>query len=99
MGDASLYVASHCFNYKIQVATATPVTERISTVGCDINLDEPVALRVILSQQQADLLSIFLEHDDAVEKYLHQFHLQLQIIPKLSTPGLLFLMVKLWSPS
>lgn len=32
----------------IEVAGYTPMTERIGTVGSDVNLDEPVALQVII---------------------------------------------------
>ena len=50
----------------IQVAGYTPVTERISTVGCDIDLDEPVALQVIILSSRLTYRSIFREYDDAV---------------------------------
>ena len=50
----------------IQVAGYPPVTERISTVGCDINLDEPVALQMVIFSSRLTYRSIFWEYDDAV---------------------------------
>lgn len=66
----------------IQVAGYTPVTERISTVGCDINLDEPVALQVIILSSRLTYRSIFREYDDAVVRAdLHQSHPQHRSYP------------------
>ena len=55
----------------IEVASHTPVTECIGTVGSDINLDEPVALQVIVLGSRLTHWSILREHDDTIVSSAH----------------------------
>ena len=55
----------------IEVAGYTPMTECIGTVGSDINLDEPVALQVIVLGSRLTYRSILWEHDDTVVRCTH----------------------------
>ena len=55
----------------IEVAGHTPVAECIGTVGCDINLDEPVALQVIVLGSRLTYRCILREHDDTVVRCTH----------------------------
>ena len=51
---------------RIEVACHSPVTQGISSVGCDVYLDEPVALQVIILCCWLTYGSILWQHDDAV---------------------------------
>ena len=55
----------------IEVASYTPMTECIGTVGSDINLDEPVALQVIVLSSRLTHRCILWEHDDTVVRCTH----------------------------
>ncbi len=55
----------------IEVACHTPMTECIGTVGCDINLDEPVALQVIVLSSRLTHRCILREHDDTIVRSTH----------------------------
>ena len=55
----------------IEVASYTPVAECIGTVGSDINLDEPVALQVIVLGSRLTNRCILREHDDTVVRCTH----------------------------
>ena len=47
----------------IEVTSHTIVTERIGTIGSDVNLDEPVALQVVVLSSRLTYRSILREHD------------------------------------
>ena len=55
----------------IEVAGHTPVAECIGTVGSDVNLDEPVALQVIVLGSRLTNRCILWEHDDTVVRSTH----------------------------
>ena len=55
----------------IEVASHTPVAECIGTVGSDVNLDEPVALQVIVLGSRLTNRCILREHDDTVVRSTH----------------------------
>ena len=55
----------------IEVAGHAPMRKRIGTVGCDVNLNEPVALQVVVFSGRLSYGSIFGEHDDTVVRGSH----------------------------
>ena len=55
----------------IEVASHTPVAECIGTVSSDVNLDEPVALQVIVLGSRLTNRCILREHDDTVVRSTH----------------------------
>ena len=48
----------------IQVASHTPVRERISAVGSDVNLNQPVTLQVVILSSRRTYHSVLRQHDD-----------------------------------
>ena len=48
----------------IEVTGNTPVRQTVSTVGCDVHLDEPVALQMIVLSGRRTYHSVLRQYDD-----------------------------------
>lgn len=55
----------------IKVACHSPMRQRIGSVGCDINLYQPVAFKIIVFCCRCSYYCIFWQNDNAVVAYAH----------------------------
>ena len=55
----------------IKVASHTPMTQGIRTVGCNVNLNHPVALQMIVFSSRLTNGSVFGQHDNAIMTCAH----------------------------